>query len=241
MPIETPNNIEPIFPETGFEEAQKPKSFKDRLWDEYYNAIPLFNVNIAWFLSSLPMVTILPALGGLYHATLNFNKDKNANWNIFWEGIKKYWLLSLKWGAVVLFGNLFLALNIWFSLNIEAAWSIYTLLVGLMISFIWITINQFSFPILLIQEEKKVLLAIRNSYVIFVRRPWDALKVIGLNLLITVVSIALPPLWIFISMALIAHIQTRTALKAVAAIQSQDSCSDSANDHRERLKKEEDK
>jgi len=238
MPTETPNNKEPIFPETGLEEIPKPKSFKDRFLNKYYDAIPLFNVNLAWFLSSLALVTILPALGGLYYAMLRYSQDKNADWNIFWEGVKKHWLLSLRWGAMVLLGDLILAVNIWFSLNIEAVWSIYTLLVGLMIGFVWITINQFSFPILLLQEEKKVLLAIRNGYVIFIRRPWDALKVVLLSLLITVVSTLIPPLWVFITMALIAHIQTRTALKAVARIRSKDADNDAADAHRARHMKE---
>ncbi|MFW5713038.1 MAG: DUF624 domain-containing protein [Brevefilum sp.] len=222
MPAEPSKDKEHIFPETELLKIREPKSFKDRLMNVYYDSLPLFNVNVAWFLLSLPIVSVLPALGGLYYAVLNYNQNKNANWNIFWEGIKKHWLLSLKWAAVVLFGNLLITLNIWFSLNIDTTWSIYTLLFGLMLGIFWISINQFSFPILLLQKEKKIFLAIRNAYVIVLRRPWDAIKVILLNLLITIVSLLIPPFWIFITMSLIVHIQTRSVLKAVKRIQSQD-------------------
>jgi uncharacterized membrane protein YesL len=82
--------------------------------------------------------------------------------------------------------------------------------------------NQFSFPLLLLQKEKKIFLAIRNGYVIVVRQPWVALKTTLLCLLIAFISILIPPLWFFIAMALIAHLQTRAVLRAVEKIRSQD-------------------
>ncbi len=233
MPEISPQNDAPIFPETEFVEDQKPKRMKDRLMDIYYDAIPLFNLNIAWFLLSLPVITLLPATGGLYHAVSNYNRKEPAKWQTLWDGFKKNWAVSLKWGGVVLLGNLILAVNIWFSLNIEASWSIFTLFFGLMITFIWVTINQFSFPLLLLQEEKKIFLALRNAYVIFVRRPWDAIKVTLLSSLITVVSIVIAPLWFFISMALIAHIQTRAVLRTIDKIRAQDAERDTADGQHE--------
>lgn len=213
---------DPIFPETEIKEDHKPKHLKERLFDIYYEALPLFNLNIFWFLLSLGLVTFLPALGGLYHAIQQYHRKQPANWQVFWDGFKENWLVSLKWGVIVLLGDLILAANIWFSLNIDAAWRIYTLSVGVIIAIMWIAINQFSFPLLLLQKEKKIFLAIRNGYVIVVRQPWDALKTALLCLLITFLAILIPPLWFFIAMALIAHLQTRAVLRAVEKIRSQD-------------------
>jgi len=232
MPSEAPQENETIYPETEFQENPKPKRFKDWFLDMYYQTTPLFNVNVVWFLLSLPVVTILPSMGGLYYAVLNYQKTKNANWPIFWEGVKKHWLSSLKWGIIVLIGDLLLALNIWFSLNIDEVWSIYTLTIGVLVAIIWFAINQFSFPLLLLQDEKKILLAIRNAYVIVFRRPLDTLKVMALNIVITAVSIFIPPLWMFITMALIVNIQTRTTLQAVEKIRAQDADRDAAEAHR---------
>jgi uncharacterized membrane protein YesL len=229
MPEKPPNNHAPIFDKTEFVENQEPKGMKDRLMDIYYDSIPLFNLNVAWFLLCLPIITFLPATGGLYQAVLNYNRKEPAKWQTLWKGVKKNWAYSLKWGGVVLLGSLILAVNIWFSLNIEASWSLFTLFFGLIIAIIWVTINQFSLPLLLLQEEKKVFLAIRNAYVIFVRRPWDAIKVTLLSLLITIVSVLIPPLWFFISMALIAHLQTRTVLLAIEKTRAQDAERDAAN------------
>jgi len=92
---------------------------------------------------------------------------------------------------------------------------------------LWIAIHQFSFPLLLMQDEKKILLAMRNGYVIVMRQPLAALKVMLLSLLINALSILLPPLWIFISMALIVQLRTRTVLKAVKKIKEKDAERDS--------------
>lgn len=222
-----------IFPEATVIKDKGPRNFKDRFWDFYYNAIPFFSVNLAWFVMSLPVVTIFPALGGLYHAVLALNQDNLANWGTVWEGFKKHWQISFKWGSLVLFGNLILAANIWFYLSLDQDWAIFALVASILLLLIWVAINQFSFPVLLLQEEKKVFLAIRNGYVIVLRRPQAALKVILFTLLIAVVSTLLPPLWIFISMALIVHIRTRTVLNTLKKIREEDAQRDAIKAHRE--------
>ena len=93
-----------------------------------------------------------------------------------------------------MFVNILLAANLWFYITRNQTWAIFVFLVMIVLSILWITINQFSFPLLLLQEDKKILLALRNGYVIVMRRPLAALKVLLLNLLTLVVAILLPPL-----------------------------------------------
>jgi uncharacterized membrane protein YesL len=232
MPEEKTSESEPIFPET--EEKDQPSgSFKEGLVDFYYKSVPLFNVNFAWTVMSLPVVTLFPALGGLYAASLELARGNQAGWGEVWEGFKAHWWLSLRWGLLVLFGDFILLGNIWFYLNITQTWSVFALVAVIFLLVLWIAINQFSFPLLLLQEEKKILLAIRNGYVIVMRRPLSALKILGLNLLITIVSIFLPPLWLFISMALMTTLQSREVLKAVSGIHEKDARRDAAQAHRE--------
>lgn len=216
MPQENRQVNERIFSDSEFVEDSRPKSLKDKFFDFYYDSIPFFNINLAWFVVSLPVITILPALGGLYYAVLQQNLENKAEFGTVWEGFKKHWRLSLKWGILVWVVYFLLGANFWFYLNIEQMWGLYALALTLFVSLLWIAVSQFTFPLLLLQEEKKILLALRNGYVIVMRRPFATLKVILLSLLITVISTLLPPLWIFISMALILHIRTKTVLKAVA-------------------------
>ena len=189
-----PNQDKRIFPQTEFVKDNKNLSPKDRFLNAYFQVLPLFTTNVAWFIMSLPIITIFPALGGLYYAVMKYNQEKSADWGTVWEGFKKHWKLSLKWGFFVLFVNIVLAANLWFYITRNQTWATFVFTVMIMLSILWITINQFSFNLLLLQEEKKILLALRNGYVIVMRRPLAALKVLLLNLLTLVVAILLPPL-----------------------------------------------
>ncbi len=216
IPEENRQVDERIFPQSEFTKDTRPKSLKDKFFDFYYNSIPFFNINLAWFVMSLPVITIFPALGGIYYAVLQQNLENKADWGTVWEGFKKHWRLSLKWGFLVLVVYFLLGANFWFYLNIEQMWGLYALALIFFVSLLWIAVSQFTFPLLLLQEEKKIFLALRNGYVIVMRRPLATIKVILISLLIAVVSTLLPPLWIFISMAVIIHFRTKTVLKAVA-------------------------
>jgi uncharacterized membrane protein YesL len=207
-------------PET--EEVRPPRSLKDRFMDFYYNAVPFFTLNLAWLVMSLPVLTIFPALGGLYHAVLAENQGPGADWRTVWEGFKQHWWLSVRWGLLVVGVDALLAINIWFYFNRTQSWAVFVMMVMIALLLFWIAINQFSFPLLMLQEEKKIGLALRNGYVLVMRQPLQALKVMALSLLIAVISTVLPPLWIFISMALIVHLRTRTTIKAVQRINAKD-------------------
>ncbi len=204
------------------EEVNEQRNLKNRFMDLYTASIPLFSVNLAWYVLSLPILTIFPAVGGVYHAIIELHQEGHSDWKTVWEGFKKHGWVSVRWGLLVLAGFFILFVNIWFYLQVEQIWAIFALVALLVITVFWTAINQFSLPMLLIQEEKKIFLAIRNSYVIVMRRPLTAIKVMLITFLILVVSILLPPLWIFISVALIAHIQTGTVLNTIQAIRQQD-------------------
>lgn len=228
-----PEQEEPIFPEEQEDVEKKKKNLKTGFFNFYYSTIPYFIVNLTWFVLSLPVVTIFPALGGLYYAVLSIEQGDGAEWGTVWEGIKKHWWLSLRWGLLVLAADILLAGNIWFYSSLENDWSVIAQGIVLAITFLWVAVKQFSFPLLLLQDEKKIFLAFRNGYVIVMRQPLAALKVILLTLLIAVLSVLLPPLWIFISMALILRIRTRTVLKTIEKIKQKDTDRDAIIAHRE--------
>lgn len=209
------------------------RTTKGKFMRFYYNAVPYFTLNVAWFVMSLPVVTIFPALGGLYYAVLQMNQEHGADWGTVWEGLKKHWWLSVRWGLLVVGVDALLAVNIWFYYNLTQDWAVFALTATVVLLIIWLAINQFSFPLLLLQDEKKIFTAIRNGYVVVMRQPLAALKVMGLNLLIAVVSILLPPLWVFISMAAIVSIRTRTVIQAVEKIRAIDADRDAAKANRE--------
>jgi uncharacterized membrane protein YesL len=217
-----PEKEGPIFPKGQDIPDKREKNIKSRFMDFYYDSVPYFSVNQAWFVMSLPVLTILPALGGLYYAVLSIEQGEGVDWGTVWEGIKKHWWLSLRWGILVLAVDILLVGNIWFYLNLGKDWAVIPLVITSGITILWFAINQFSFPLLLLQEENKIFLAIRNGFVVVMRQPLAALKVVVLTLPIAIVSIVFPPLWIFISMALIVRIRTRMVLNTIQKIRQKD-------------------
>jgi uncharacterized membrane protein YesL len=158
----------------------------------------------------------------LYYAVLQMSQDGSADGGTVWEGFKKFGWLSLRWGVLVYGVGAVLVLNIWFYFNLDQAWAIFALFGAVVLLILWIAVNQYSFPLLLLQEEKRIFLAIRNGFIMVMRKPLAALKVMALSLLISAVSIVLPPLWIFISMAWIVNIRIRTAIKVIKTLQTSD-------------------
>ena len=222
MPEEPHSKIEPLFEQDEEANLHKPRNLKEKFFNFYYNAVPFFTLNLIWCALSLPVVTIFPALGGLYYAVLQMSQEGSADGGTVWEGFKKHWWLSLRWGLLVYGVEAVLVLNIWFYLNLDQSWAIFALFGAVVFLILWIAMNQFSFPLLLMQEEKKIFLAIRNGFIVVMRKPLEAIKVMVLSLLISVVSILLPPLWIFITMAWIVNIRIRTTIKILKAIQAKD-------------------
>ncbi len=222
MPEESQPKPEPIFDRDEEAHLHQPRNLKEKFNTFYYNAVPYFTLNLVWCALSLPVVTILPALGGLYYAVLQMSQEGSADGGTVWEGFKKHWRLSLRWGVLVYGVAAVLILNIWFYLNLDQSWAIFALFGAVVFLILWIAVNQFSFPLLLLQEEKKIFLAIRNGFIVVMRKPLAALKVMALSLLISAVSIVLPPLWIFISMAWIVNIRIRTAIKVIKTLQMPD-------------------
>jgi uncharacterized membrane protein YesL len=147
--------------------------------------------------------------------------------------LKQNWWLSVKWGLSVLLGYALSGGAWWLFSTIQQDWATYASAAAGALIFLWTAINQFSFPMLLVQQEPKVWIAIRNGYVLVVRRPLDALKTLLLTALIAAVSTLLAPAWVVFSMALIAHLQTRALLAAVAKVRSQDAERDTADSYRQ--------
>ena len=185
MPKETHPQSEPLFNVSEASEIRPPLTLKDKFSTSYYNAVPYFSLNLIWFALSLPVITIFPAQGGLYYAVLQMTQEGRADAGTVWEGFKKYWWLSLRWGLLVYGVEALLLANIWF-------------------------------------YEKKIFLAIRNGLVVVMRKPLAALKVMVFSLLILAVSLVLPPLLVFIAMAWIISIRTRTVIKVLKSLESPD-------------------
>jgi uncharacterized membrane protein YesL len=192
---------------------------QDELWGAYYRSIDLILVNVIWFLFSVPLVTAVPALGGLFYATNRMAHGSTGDWRVFWQGFCENFRLSWRWGLVNAVVLLFLGFNWWFYGQIEISGMVWIRGLILMLIAVWVQLQLFTFPLLLEQADQRFTVALRNSGVLLLRWPAIALGATLEILIVTLPSIFIfPPAWIFISASLCAFLANRAVVTSVQKI-----------------------
>jgi hypothetical protein len=185
--------------------------------------IVLVSVVAAFFLHSLSVVPLgiallvgalpNPACMGLQTLARELGRGHTPNLREQWQGISKYWRVSLRAWLVAAVITIFCMLNMAFyaaravhpatSLHAVAAplFAVWTLTL-----FLWLGVHLYVAPLLLAQAEARVLLAYRNAAVIMLSRPVASLtiSVIWLGVLVFTSFTALATI---IGLALAASIQ----------------------------------
>jgi len=188
-------------------------------WDFIQDISPYFIVNIVWFFFTVLLVTAIPAAAGLYYATNELAHHRSSGLDAFFEGAKKYFWISWKWGLPnLLFGFLF-TVNFWFYDYINWEYADYMRLLFYFLVFVWASINVYIFPFLIQQGKPVLRTAVRNSVITFLRFPTQS---IGLLLfyaiLVWVSSFYLPALWLLATGAIIAYTSNKMTMHAVEKI-----------------------
>jgi uncharacterized membrane protein YesL len=166
----------------------------------------LIVINILWVAFTLLILTIPPAFAGLYYATNQLAQDEPVTRRTFFEGFKKYFLVSYGWflsNGVVLSLLLF---NISLGIQVSEKWL--QILTGFywILIVIWLCFQIYTFPFLIQQEEPKLILAIRNSAILWLKHGIFNLSLSIIIGLLVIISIYLYPSWLFISASLIAYL-----------------------------------
>lgn len=193
-------------------------AFQDILIGAYYDLISLILVNIIWFLFTVPIITAIPALGGLYHATNRLAHQTPADWRTFWQGFREHFWLSWRWGLLnaAVFGVL--GSSLWFYAHVDADWAnwVYFVVLGMLIW--WAILQLFTYPLLLEQSDRRLQVAVRNSLVMLLRRPlFTASAGAGIVALILFSVYIMRPAWIFITGSLCAYLANRAVLDTIRA------------------------
>jgi hypothetical protein len=163
--------------------------------------------NVLWVLLILPVITIPPALAGLYYATLQLVHNKSGTRQKFFEGFKKYFRPSYGWFFlnIIVVGLLFFNINL--SIRFPEVWwlqllrGFYWIILG-----IWMLLQFYTFPLLIQQEKPRLGLALRNSAVLWLKHSVFSLLLSVVIIVLIVVSIFLFPLWFVLSASLIAYL-----------------------------------
>jgi hypothetical protein len=198
---------------------RSPEALQDELWIAYYRSIDLILLNLIWFVTSVPVITAIPALGALFYATNQMAHTGSGTWRGFAEGFRRCFWLSWRWGVInaVVLGMF--GLTAWFYVHVDRSWSAPLRLLVFALLAAWIELQLFTFPLLLEQADQRFVVALRNSGVIFLRWPRIAF---GAALQIAIVALPsaliFPPAWIFISASLCTYLSNRAVLQSIRKI-----------------------
>jgi uncharacterized membrane protein YesL len=167
----------------------------------------LWTGNIWWAIMMLPIVTIPPAFAGLYYATAQLASENAVTRDTFFVGFRKYLLASYLWflSNVLVLG--LLLFNIDLSIQFaEVAWLQNLSIVYWILIAVWLSLQVYVFPLLIAQNEPRLLLAVRNSIILWLRHlPFSIFLSIVLVILIAF-STYFFPFWMVISAGLFTYI-----------------------------------
>lgn len=166
------------------------------LWDSFWI---VWLSNFLWLVLCLPIVTIPLAFAGLYACARALAHRKSPGWRSFFTGIKIYAGASLRWTGANLFVYFLLAFYIWFfsfrAGNLTDAWRNLGYVFAVL-ALLWLSLNMYTFPFMLEQEKLSYLNALRNSTILFLKWPGQALGITLFNLLVIGLSVWLRFPWL---------------------------------------------
>lgn len=166
------------------------------MWDDFWI---IWLSNFCWLVLMIPVITIPLAFAGLYACAHGIVRGESLEWYSFFTGMKKHFGASLRWtfaNGLVLF--LLGFYNWFFTTQSDAAAGRSDSVVGISLALVllWWILNMYTFPFMLVQEKPSYLNALRNSAVLFIKWPGQALAFTLFNLLVIGLSLWLRFPWL---------------------------------------------
>lgn len=184
---------------------------------DFYDELFLFVIiNLLCFLLSIPLITLAPALAGVYYVTNHLAHGRyRTEWRDFFVGFKQY--LAKSWQ--VLLADLFLLLlivsNIIFYNSMPNQIVRLVSILWLYLLAFWLGLQIYLFPLLMEQEDKRLLLIFRNAIVLTLKHPLFTIAFLLVILLLLVISLALVAPIVVLLISLVAFLSNRALLTLI--------------------------
>ena len=166
-------------------------------WDGFW---VVWLSDVFWLVLLLPLVTAPLGFAGLYECAHGLANGTSITWRTFFGGIRRHWGAAYRWALFNLGLIVLLVFYVWFATSGKVNLTTLTgsLLTGIPLGLVvlWLVINQFTFPFMLIQAKPSYLNALRNSLVIFVKWPGVTLGFSLFNLAVIALSLWLRFPWV---------------------------------------------
>ena len=191
------------------------QTLKD-IWEEL---LPLCLVNLVWLFASLTVILFPVTLAGGYYVANRVARGKTFGTRHYVEGIKMYWWRSLLWFLANLVVVLLIYVNLMFyPSQFEGLWVSVVGGFWLAVLIFWLTLQMYFWPLLIEQEQPRMLLAWRNSAYLVLINPFYALFVASFHLLFLAVSVAITLPLVFVGMVGLALLGNNAVLTMLVSV-----------------------
>jgi len=165
------------------------------MWDSFWM---VWLSNFFWLVLLIPVITIPLAFAGLYACAHGIVHGESMEWGSFFTGIKKHFDASLRWTFANLFVSFLLGFYAWFFITQTDRAGRSSTLIGIVLALalLWWILNMYTFPFMLVQAKPSYLNALRNSAVLFIKWPGQALGFTLFNLIVIFISFWLRFPWL---------------------------------------------
>ena len=195
------------------------QTLRNKLVDAYMGTIPLITLNLVWLITSLPLITLIPSTAALLYATNRLAHGKVADAHTFFEGFRLFFRRSWLWGLLNVLVAVILASNFIYYGRLQEKWATVADAIVIVVTVIWLSLQVYSFPLLLEQEKPSLRLALRNSLILLIRRPFFTFGAVLLMVALVVFSsLVLVPLWFFITASACAYVANLATLSSIAKV-----------------------
>jgi uncharacterized membrane protein YesL len=191
------------------------------LQDSFDSMAELVIVNVLWVLLTIPVLTAPGALAGAYYMTNLIAHRKPVTWRTFFEGFRQFFWLSWLWVLANILAGFIVYSNFKFYEQFNGSWVAYLQGFALGAGLLWLVLQIYVFPLLIEQEDRRLRIALRNSFILLVGSPGLALVLILLLVSVAALSIVLQVPWLIITVSFSTFLANWCVLQALEAVRVQ--------------------
>ncbi len=168
--------------------------------------VPATLIELGLITLLLGLIALSLGVAGLYYTNFQLACGESVDWKTFFEGIKLHWWNAARWTLFNLVVGFSLTWYILFFLQQHGLWAAALSGLSLGLLAIWVLIQFFTFPMMLMQEKPAFFSALRNVVVFIIRWPGYSTAFLVPILVVLVASLFFPPIFILIGAGLVAFL-----------------------------------
>jgi hypothetical protein len=156
--------------------------------DWWNSMVGLASLNLLWLVISLTVVLFPPATAGMHGVTYSIARGKGQHIEDFWGAARRYAALSWLWAGANLLVIVIVYADVVFYNVVGGIFGLALQVVLIGLGLLWMAMQFYFWPFMMVQEDKRFWLALRNAAFLALGAPLYTLLMVTIAGLILIVS-----------------------------------------------------